>query len=155
MNTILDHVISTTQAKANGPDQWLGHCPAHKSQRNRDLSIALRDRKILLNCFASCSLDTILPTIGLELKDLFLDCLNADPQKRKAAAQQRAAARRKREYEARKLGRLLDACREAEQFIQSRQGVEISTCPDDQLDRELSLLAEAYKTLEADPYGTR
>ena len=153
MNTILDHILSTTQAKANGLDQWIGHCPAHKSQRNRDLSIALRDRKILLNCFASCSLDTILPTIGLKLTDLFLDGPDADPEKRKVAAQQRNAARKRREREAIHHGLLLDRCREADALIASRRNLDISGWSDEKLEDELNRLAQAYETLRGDPYA--
>lgn len=53
----------------------------------------------------------------------------------------------------RKFGRLVDACREAEHFLHSRQPVNISTWSDDRLNHELNLIADAYRILEADPYA--
>lgn len=71
-HSTLDQIITATRAKRNGTDQWLGHCPAHGSQRSRDLSIALRDEKILLNCFAGCQTEAVCQALGLGLTDLFL-----------------------------------------------------------------------------------
>jgi|CXWL01.1.fsa_nt_gi hypothetical protein len=73
----LERIISATNAKQTDPDQWLGHCPAHGSQRTRDLSITLKGHKILLHCFAECKTDTVCHSLGLTLADLFLEPLRA------------------------------------------------------------------------------
>ncbi len=73
LRAMLDRIISATTAKQTRPDQWLGHCPAHGSQRTRDLSITLKDHKILLHCFAGCETDTVCHSLGLTLADLFLE----------------------------------------------------------------------------------
>ncbi|HWV44811.1 MAG TPA: hypothetical protein VN039_02110 [Nitrospira sp.] len=76
-----------------------------------------------------------------------------NPQKRKAAAQQREAQRQQRGQEVRNQGCLLDACKQAEHFLQSRQPVDISAWTDERLNRELNLIADAFRVLEADPYA--
>jgi putative DNA primase/helicase len=48
-----------------------GHCPAHEDATG-SLSVDLgRDGKILIHCFAGCSLDEVLRQLGMENKDLF------------------------------------------------------------------------------------
>jgi len=70
---MLDRVLSATNAKQTAPDQWLGHCPAHGSQRHRDFSIKCTPERILLYCFASCSSEAVCHSLGLSLADLFLE----------------------------------------------------------------------------------
>jgi len=51
---------------------YRARCPAHGSDRNRSLSIAVADDgRMLLKCFAGCSALDVVHAIGLELKDLF------------------------------------------------------------------------------------
>jgi hypothetical protein len=140
--------------RSRGPGKWSARCPGHKD-KTPSLTITEGERGLLVRCFSGCGLHGICEACGVTIRDLFYDSLPYDPEQRRAAAQQRANARRKRDYEARKLGRLLDACKNAERFLQSRQSEDISGWSHDRLDRELSLLADAYKTLEVDPYGTR
>lgn len=50
---------------------WQARCPAHK---DRTPSLALReleDGRVLVHCFAGCSVHQIVNSIGLELTDLF------------------------------------------------------------------------------------
>jgi hypothetical protein len=130
----------------------IAQCPAHPD-RHPSLSISDGEKGVLVKCWAGCSLHDICSALGLTPKDLFYDALDTDPQQRKAAVMQREAQRREREREGRQLGRLLDACREAEHFLQLRQPVDISTWSDDRLNHELCLIADAYRILEADPYA--
>lgn len=150
----IEYIVSATNAKPSGSNQWLGHGPCHGSRRSRDLSIALRGYRILLHCFAGCEKSAVCQALGLELRDLFLDALDSDPQKRKAAALQREAQRRERDREARKLGRLFDACKAAERYLSSRQPADISAWNDERLDRELGLITDAFLILEGDPYAS-
>ncbi len=46
-------------------------CPAHDDKTN-SLSIAEKDGKILLKCFANCSIIEICASLDIEMKDLFL-----------------------------------------------------------------------------------
>lgn len=63
------------RVQARGRDQWYASCPtpAHAhGDRSRGLSIReLGDGRILLHCFAGCSVGEIVIAVGLELHDLF------------------------------------------------------------------------------------
>lgn len=139
--------------RSRGPGKWSARCPGHKD-KTPSLTITEGERGLLLKCFSGCGLQGICEACGVTIRDLFYDSLSSDPEQRKAAAQQRAAACRKREYEGRKLGRMLDACREAESFLRSRQKLDISSWSSERLDRELSLIADAHHILEHDRYAT-
>jgi hypothetical protein len=141
----LEHILTLTEAKPTGQDKYIGHCPAHGSKRHRDLSIKLTSERILLHCFAACDTQNICRSLGIELKDLFRDVLDPNPRKRKAAAQAR-----ERERYALQQGTLIDALREADAFIQSRRGIDISTWIHERLNDELNSLADACLMLESE-----
>ena len=52
---------------ANG--QWLVHCPAHDDAKP-SLSITENGGRILLHCFAGCTVDAICAALGITTKDL-------------------------------------------------------------------------------------
>ena len=52
------------------PGQWMARCPAH-DDTNPSLSITDGGDKILLKCFAGCSLERICAKLGIEPRDLF------------------------------------------------------------------------------------
>lgn len=54
-----------------GRDRWRATCPAHGTGRNQALSIAVRDGKVLVHCFAGCAPDAVLAALGLEWRDLY------------------------------------------------------------------------------------
>lgn len=58
--------------RKTGQDRWQALCPAH-DDHNPSLSITLDGDKILLKCFAGCSVEQICSALGIEVKDLFLN----------------------------------------------------------------------------------
>ena len=67
-DTIIDRLDGV---RRTGPDRWLAKCPAHA---DRSASLSLRetdDGRILLHCFAGCSVHEVLDAAGLEMADLF------------------------------------------------------------------------------------
>lgn len=54
------------------PDSFLACCPGHDDQ-HPSLSIKMTLDKLLLHCFAGCSVSSICTALGIEMKDLFLD----------------------------------------------------------------------------------
>ena len=60
------------KVRPRGTDQWEARCPAHEDE-SPSLSIAERDGKILLHCFAGCSVEEVTNALGVEMKDLFPD----------------------------------------------------------------------------------
>ena len=144
----LEQILTMTEATPTGPDRWMGHCLAHGSKRHRELSIKLTSERILLYCFAGCLKPAICRSLDLELKDLFTDALDPDPRRRREAAQQRDHQRQQREQQTNQKGALIDALREADYFVRSRRGLDISGWNDQKLNDELNALADAYHLLE-------
>ncbi len=70
MHEALSHILKATDAKATGPDKWLGHCAAHGSRRHRDLSIRMLSDRVLIHCFAGCRASEVVSAVGLTLADL-------------------------------------------------------------------------------------
>ena len=150
MDNILAHILAGTDAKPTGPDKWTGHCLAHGSKWHRDLSIRLEGTKILLHCFAGCLKPVICLSLGIELKDLFTDALDSDPQRRREALQQRDRQRYLREQQAHQEGLMIDALKAADDFVSSRRGLDINTWSEEKLQNEINALADAYQLLESE-----
>jgi DNA primase len=59
-----------SRVKQRGPDQWMCCCPAHQD-RTASLSVkALDDGRVLLHCFAGCTPDDVLGSVGLQFSDI-------------------------------------------------------------------------------------
>jgi len=58
------------KVKRTGSGKWVACCPAHD---DRSPSLAIKDDngKVLLHCFAGCSVPDIMGAIGLEIAELF------------------------------------------------------------------------------------
>ncbi|MFN7022108.1 MAG: hypothetical protein ACK4WH_12380, partial [Phycisphaerales bacterium] len=57
------------EAKRHG-DAWSAKCPAH-DDRDPSLSIGIgTDARVLLHCHAGCSVEAIVSTLGLAMRDL-------------------------------------------------------------------------------------
>lgn len=58
--------------KAKGKNgTWTACCPAHKDDSPSLAVRALDDGRILLHCFAGCSVDSVLAALGMDWSDLF------------------------------------------------------------------------------------
>lgn len=75
---------------------WIARCPSH-DDRSPSLSITeARDGKLLLHCFAGCSVEAICQAIRINLSDLFADSKTArqpEPEIVRAANQKISALR--------------------------------------------------------------
>lgn len=60
-------MLENTKSSSYG---FNARCPAHPDAKN-SLSVAERDGKILLKCFAGCSIDAVCSALSLRLEDLF------------------------------------------------------------------------------------
>jgi len=47
-------------------------CPAHED-KNNSLSVAIKDNKIVIHCFAGCTTEAIIQSLGCQMSDLFTD----------------------------------------------------------------------------------
>lgn len=68
----VDRFLSRLEkVRKTGADRWMACCPAHE---DRTPSLAIReldDGRILIHCFAQCSVDDITAAVGMELDSLF------------------------------------------------------------------------------------
>lgn len=123
---------------------YMARCPAH-GDKSPSLSIKEGERGLLLKCWAGCTLDEITAAIGIRVADLFFDTSDShttyQSRIRRTRERQRQALRREVD------GFSVDALREADYFIRSRQGLDISTWGPEQLHDELNTLANAYALL--------
>lgn len=94
----------------------------------------------------------ICGSLGIKQQDLFFDVLDLSPSRRRAAALERDRQRHAREQQTEQQGTLVDVLREADYFIRSRRGLDISTWTEVKLDGELNALADAYHLLENEDF---
>lgn len=67
-----DSLVSLLEkVKSTGKNRWQARCPAH-ADKGPSLSIReTDDGRVLVHCFAGCSVHEIVQAVGLELSDLF------------------------------------------------------------------------------------
>ena len=69
MNTT--DIVQRLGAKRCGDNKWQARCPAH-NDHTPSLSISEgSDGKVLLRCFAGCSVEAITDKLGIKVRDLF------------------------------------------------------------------------------------
>ena len=90
-----DALVESTDAKRISSGDFKGTCPSH-DDRTASLSIGLTDDKILLNCYAGCDFNTIVRSLNIDDKDLFVkDAQESSDEKKKAAGGDFKALRKK------------------------------------------------------------
>ncbi len=67
-NTLLSHL---TGIKETGAGRYLACCPAHSDKRPSLAICELDDERVLIHCFAGCSVEEVLHAVGLELDALY------------------------------------------------------------------------------------
>lgn len=66
---LLQHLQKVKPTKK--PNSWMAACPSHED-KTASLSIReLDDGRVLVHCFAECSVHDVVAAVGLELSDLF------------------------------------------------------------------------------------
>lgn len=135
-------LLSTVTAKTGG--RYAALCPAH-GDKSPSLSVMPGDQAILVKCWSGCTAKEIVTAMKLTMKDLWYD----GPVDR--AALRKARDRKLLELSARQyLGRRIDRWKYAELFVAERIGLDLTTWSDQRLDKELSLLSQAYDILLTD-----
>ena len=128
---------------------WVARCPAH-DDRTPSLSIAEGcDGRPLLHCFAGCPPEAVCRALGLELRDLFFN-QDPDPAALRQARRRRAAEQIEDERQKRTGHAIANATRDAEKFIASAHGVDITNWSPQELDTMIDLAADAYGLLETE-----
>jgi hypothetical protein len=66
MSDVETLLVRLDRVRQTGPETWMTRCPAHED-RTPSLSIrALPDGRILVNCLAGCSFDSVVSAVGME-----------------------------------------------------------------------------------------
>jgi hypothetical protein len=96
MSTLVE-IAERLHARRIRSDRWIAKCPAH-ADRAPSLTISTgREGRVLLHCFAGCSVEAILRHAGLSMGHLFPRPLRPQPHTR---ARDTAALHRRRVAEA-------------------------------------------------------
>lgn len=66
-------VARLEKAKTTGRGQWVACCPAHPDKHPSMTVRELEDGRVLVHCFAGCSVEEILSAVGMTFDDLFPD----------------------------------------------------------------------------------
>ncbi len=72
MSDIDGFISGLEKVRRSGEGKYLACCPAH-DDRSPSLAIKHTDGKILLHCFAVCSVHEVVGALGMELSDLMPD----------------------------------------------------------------------------------
>lgn len=116
-------------AKRAGTGRWQARCPAH-DDRSPSLTIAEgAEGRVLLHCWAGCSIGAILAALGLTLQALFPNA-TLTPDERAAAAR-RTAMRNEEQAHERAMDRAArDRLWKLEQLVNAL-GAKLAQSPDD------------------------
>jgi len=60
-----------TGMRERGPGKWSARCPAHEDKAPSLSVRELADGKLLVKCFAGCTVDEVVGAVGMDLSDLF------------------------------------------------------------------------------------
>lgn len=71
----VNEILTRLDKVRKGGTGWIALCPSHDDS-TRSLSVTEKDGKVLMKCFASCEVQTIVSDLGLTMKDLFTENLN-------------------------------------------------------------------------------
>lgn len=70
----IDLILSRVEkARKTGRDSWIACCPAHPDKSPSMTLRELDDGRVLVHCFAGCSVEEILASLSLEFDALFPD----------------------------------------------------------------------------------
>lgn len=70
----LDNLLSRlTKVKKTGKDSFIACCPAHQDKSPSMTIREVEEGKLLIHCFAECSVENIIGAIGLDFADIMPD----------------------------------------------------------------------------------
>lgn len=69
----IDRILERLEHPRRSGKGWAARCPAHDDRRPSLTVTEGDDGRVLLRCFAGCSVEAIVAAVGLELADLFED----------------------------------------------------------------------------------
>jgi hypothetical protein len=137
-------VLMLDGVRARGAGKWSARCPAHA---DKSPSLSLRegdDGRLLLHCFAGCTVDEITAALGLRVSDLFTDDSATGEERRapKPARVDRAALAFRYEMAA------LDLRLRAERVLSAATRIDPAQWSDEERDMAMKAVGRAYADQE-------
>jgi hypothetical protein len=83
-NNILDQLDGV---RDDGNGKYMAKCPAHDDS-SPSLKVTFCDDRTLIHCFAGCSVEKVLESLGLTFSDLFPDSVRPQTRKPRRPARQ-------------------------------------------------------------------
>lgn len=142
--TAAELISCLESVRARGPNKWSAKCPSH-ADRSPSLSVKEGDDgRVLLHCFAGCTVDEITGALGLRVSALFTDAPATGEGRRapKAARVDRAALAFRYEMAA------LDLRLRAERVLSGATGLDTALWSDEERDLAMTAVGRAYADRE-------
>jgi hypothetical protein len=117
-----ERIAGHFDARRTGAGRWTAKCPAHDDS-SPSLSIASgRDGRVLLRCWAGCSLDAILKASDLTIKNLFPQGPQLTAAQIKAATAERGRQEEAKQAQRETERRLADRYRKLDRLVDELGG---------------------------------
>src|SRR5271156_3213794 len=81
-------------ARRCGRGKWMAKCPVHRD-RNPSLSIVEGKDRVHVHCFAGCSSDDVMATLGLTWKAMLYEDETLTPEQKKMWAKKKEVERQR------------------------------------------------------------
>jgi len=143
---VLEECLNLLQSPRKSGKGWIAYCPSHPD-KTPSLSIKEGVKGLLLKCWAGCQLRDICSALNLTVSDLFYD-QNMSPGIIRRHRVERRCEKAKSEVERMVTGFQIDAVREAERYLKTMIGTDISTLNDRQLSKLLGSIFDALKLIQ-------
>ncbi len=144
---IAEELVGRLEAvRPKGTGKWQARCPAHD---DREPSLSIReadDGRILVYCFAGCSVEAICAALGLTVRELFAD--SEPPSRRLQKAQPKPWRFRWRRTAARLEDHALTLWLRAESVLASAKDMQTPEWTDKDFDTAVKAVSRAYTDIE-------
>jgi len=95
----IEEIISMLENVKRYSSGYMARCPAHED-RNPSLSISEgNDGRVLLHCFAGCTLNEIVDAMGIKISDLFPDGVSKDSDRIKKKKREKSYHKKLTDFE--------------------------------------------------------
>lgn len=142
--TAVEFVALLENVRTRGTGKWSARCPAHG---DKSPSLSIRegdDGRLLVHCFAGCTIDEITAALGLRVSDLFTDAPETGEKRRlpRAVRIDRMALAFRYEMAA------LDLRLRAERVLSGAAGLDTAPWSDEERDLAMQAVGRAYADQE-------
>ena len=99
MERVIDTILNQLDGVKKNGKGFTARCPAH-DDRSPSLSISEGDDgRVLLHCFAGCTVDQVCESLGMGLNELFPDQRKLSPEQKQQNSEHQRRRKLERKYE--------------------------------------------------------